>query len=116
MHPFRETDSLQRSVGTLHGKKLALFRPLCATPRSKPFESLQPHTLPVAALVAVDKCIPSARLTVSKGRLVRYMVRSWAYSVRCARRHGASHSNRSNHTCYPLLHWLRLTNASLQRD
>src|SRR6476620_12743445 len=116
MHPFGKTDSLQRLVGTQHGQKLGLLGPLCATPRGKPFESLQPHMLPIAALVAVDKCIPSARLTVSKGRVVRYMVRSWAYSVRCARRHGASHSNRSNHTCYPLLHLLRLTNASLRRD
>src|SRR6478672_2815545 len=98
MHPFGETDSLQRSVGTLHGQKLGLFRPLRVTPRGKPFESLQPHMLPIAALGAVDKCIPSARLTVSKGRLVRYMVRSWAYSVSCARRHGASHLNCSNHT------------------
>src|SRR6476661_6911589 len=81
MHLFGETDSLQRLVGALHGQKLGLFRPLCATPRGKPFESLQPHTLPIAALVAADKCIPSARLTVSKGRLVRYMVRSWAYSA-----------------------------------
>src|SRR6478672_1173778 len=104
MDPFGETDSLQRSVGTLHGQKLGLFRPLCATPRGEPFESLQPHMLPIAALVAGDECIASARLTVSKGQLVRYMVRSWAYSVRCARRHGASHSNRSNHTRYTLLH------------
>src|SRR6478672_7284756 len=104
MHPFGETDSLQRSVGTLHGQKLGLFRPLCATPRGKPFELTHPHTLPIAALVAVDNCIPLARLTVCKGQRVRYMVRSWAFSVRCARRHGASHSNRSNHTCYPLLH------------
>src|SRR6478672_2055484 len=70
MHPFGETDSLQRSVGALHGQKLGLFRPLCATPRGKPFESLQPHIEPIAALVAADKCIPLARLTVSKGRLV----------------------------------------------
>src|SRR6476660_3817408 len=116
MHPFGETDSLQRSVGTPHGQKLGLFRPLCATPRGKPFESLQTHMLPIAALVAVDKCVPSARLTVSKGRLVRYMVRSWAFWVRCARRHGASHSNCSNHTLYSLLHWLRLTIAAFRRD
>src|SRR6476660_4546357 len=104
MHPFGETDSLQGFLRMLHGQKLGLFRPLCASPRGKPFESLQPHMLPIAALVAVDKCIPSARRTVSKGFFVCYMVRSWAYSVRCARRHGASHSNRSNHTCNPLLH------------
>src|SRR6476620_11083839 len=116
MHPFGGTACLQRSVGTLHGQKLGLFRPLCATPRGEPFELLQPHMLPIAALVAVDKCIPSAGLPVSKARMVRCMVRSWAYSVRCARRHGASHLNCSNHTCYPLLHLLRLTNASLRRD
>src|SRR6478672_1078697 len=71
MHPFGETDSLQWSAGTLDGQKLGLLGRLCATPRGKPFEASQPHTLSTAALVAVGKCIPLVRLTVSKGQRVR---------------------------------------------
>src|SRR6476660_4961148 len=113
MHPFGETDSLQWLAGTLDGQKMGPSGRPCATPRGKPFEASQPHTLPIAALVAMDKCIPLVRLTVSKGRRVRSMVRSWAFWVGCARRHGASRSKRANHARYPLLHWLRWTNASL---
>src|SRR6476660_4961145 len=113
MHPFGETDSLQRSAGTLDGQKLGLLGRLCATPRGKPFEASQPRTLPIAALVAMDTCIPLVRLTVSNGWRVRSMVRRWALRVGRARRHGASRSKRANHTRYPLLHWLQWTNASL---
>src|SRR6478672_11572375 len=70
-HPFGETDSLQWSAGTLDGQKLGLLGRLCATPRGEPFEASQPQTLPLDALVAVGKYIPSVRLTVSKGRRVR---------------------------------------------
>src|SRR6476620_11816199 len=113
MHPFGETDSLQRSAGTLDGQKLGLLGRLCATRRGKPVEASQPRTLPIAALVAMDKGIPLVRLTVSNGRRVRSMVRSWAFWVGCAPRDGGSRSKRANHARYPLLHWLRWTKASL---